>query len=490
MKNIEGSAQIVFHRYLIAVLCIAGIFYILFFFDYFLNIEKYLLPHFDWIKRLRFYADVKHQIFTLRQFPHYHTYYFKGTNVLFANAEESVLTPVNLLLPFVSLYHFFIYHLSIHYLCALVGFVLLRKLFNLPYFSILVMFVIFGFNGRILSNYYVGHAGFITYMWLPLLFYFYFSFMRSLTRTLFYASATALTMTMIFFEGGVHLINWILLLFIGDGVLIVGGAIIQRGGTSARRIGAPLRFWVVTLLLFTGLSALKLFPVCYTWGGMQFVGGGLGYRDICFFAQTFYQSGLGSSIPFKEFWLQEAYNYIGMGASLLAIAALVYALFMQGDALVRRIAILALLFLVFSMDTIYISIFGHVPVVQQERAPTRFVFIALALISVLIPIFLSRVMERLKIAASIRELLMLFIGATVYCRLFLESRKWMVIGTHFIDPQIRLSPRWEVPAGYLFYFHTGLIVSIATVILLITIAIVHHRLSGGGAHGNALTNWP
>jgi len=452
------------------VLILSAILFAVFFFNYFNDIQRFLLSHNDWLKRLRFYADVKHQVFTLGQFPHYHPYSFKGTNVLFANAEESVLTPINLLLPFMSLYHFFIYHLTLHYLAALIGFALLRRLLGLPYFSILLMFVVFGFNGRILSNYYVGHAGFITVMWIPLLLYFYLSYLLRGERLLFHCTASALIMTLIFFEGGVHVINWLLAMFACDAILILGGSFFdwRRGVHGAFRSVA--RFWGLTLPLFLGLSAIKIFPCVSVWGGMQFIGGGVGYQNLIFFAQTFYQRGLGTIIPFKEFWLQEAYNYVGSVASVLAVISMAYSLCGGRDAVMRRFALISILFLIFSIGRNYLDIFGHFPLLGQERAPTRFIFVVMAIWSLLIPGAVDEIMRRLKFGAVVQEMVMCVLGLAIYGQLFSESRHWMVVREQ-LAPEMMLSGRYELPAAYQRIFYAGLAVTAVTIVCLLVAAL-------------------
>lgn len=471
---------------LLRVFLFAGLFFAVFYWGFLVHPESYLLSQFDWIKRLRFYADIRHQVFTLGQFPHYHSYYFKGTNVLFANAEEAVLTPLTLLLPCMSLCTFIRFHMAFHYLCTLAGIALLRRLWDLPRFSILLIFVVLGFNGRIVSNYYVGHAGFITVLWLPLLLYFYLSFMTRRDRPFMHACAVAIVMTMIFFEGGVHVINWIILFFILDACLFLGGVVLDRRTRAVRILAAPCLFWALVVAIFCGLSAVKLLPVAHVWGRMEFIGGGVGYRDIGFFFRTFYQRGLGSAIPFSEFWLQEAYNYIGSVACILAIPCLTYALCFGRDSLMRRLALLVVILLIFSLGTIYARIFEHVPVLKQEKAPTRFLFIALTLLSVVMPLALCRFMERVRVPLRAREAALFVAASAIFWQLLGESRKWMVPGAPQADLEMALSGPAALPADYAFCFYAGLTISIATAACLLAAALLLARRRGQAARRAAV----
>jgi hypothetical protein len=184
---------------LIRVVLIAALMYIAFYYRFFCAIDRYLLSREDWLGHIRFHSDIQHQLFDLGQFPHFQSYYFKESNALFAHPHTAVLNPLNLLLPLISVFNFFICNLSVHYLIALVGFVLLRKFLNISYASILLMYVLFCFNGRMVSNYYVGHANFIAYMWFPLMLYYYFQFIKRLERPVFYSAVVGILLTVMFF---------------------------------------------------------------------------------------------------------------------------------------------------------------------------------------------------------------------------------------------------------------------------------------------------
>ena len=220
---------------------------------------------------------------------------------------------------------------------------------------------------------------------------------------------------------------------------------------------------------------------------MKFYGGGVGYRDPLFFAQTFFQQGLGSTIPFKEFWLQEAYNYIGSIASILGVIAILYSLCIGREPLLRRLAVLIIIFLIFSMGRVYISVFEHIPFLSQQRAPTRFVFISLGLLSILIPLAFNEIMERLKIVGSMREGAMLIISLAIYWQLFSESRKWMVVAQKPLELGLKLSSRYELPHAYRLCFYSGIAVSVATAIVLVTAALICHRRSRGRTEWMAVT---
>lgn len=441
----------------------------LFFHGFIVHLDRYILLNKteDWPRQLSRYENIRHQVFALGQFPHYYPYQFKGQNVLFANPENSVLTPVNLLLPFVSIFTFFRLHFCLHYLVALVGIMLLVRLFRLPAFAGFLIFVLFGFNGRITSNYYVGHTAFITYTWLPLLFYFYFGyFIEKFRHTLYRSIACAIVLAMIFFEGGIHLIDWILLFMMCDAVLVLAGMLARRDGRRPADFLRPLCFWASTLALYLGLVAIKFLPSAYIWAGMDIIGGGYAHMDIPFFLQTFYQAGLGTTIPFREGWLQEVYNYIGSVASVLAVLSILHAVLLGKDRLVRRMALITVMFLVFCTGNIVTVLFQHIPFLHVLRSTPRFVFIALALVSLLIPIALNDVLTRLKSANLLKETAMFAVGCIAFLQMWSENRKWMVVKGEPVQLQPDLLSTYALPGGYAFWFHLGCLISAVTVIAL------------------------
>lgn len=464
---------------LVLIFCMG--FYLLFFYPYFLKIERYILSYrTDWLKELSYYLNIKHQIFDLKQFPHYSPYKYQGSNALFANPETSILTPINLLLPLVSLYNFFIFHLSIHYIYSLIGFILLRKILNLPFFSILIMFVLFGLNGRILSNYLVGHSMFITFMWLPLLLYFYLSFMKGeIKNVLFSSSISAFVMTMIFFEGGVHLINWILLFFIFDMILTAGIVFFKEKRVAIKEIVKPLQYYIGTIALFSLFSAVKTLPTWYIyWNNYSpdIIGG---YKSTSFFLQSFYKSGLGVSTPFKELWREEAYNFIGKTAFILSGFALIQSIFFNKDLLIKRLAIIAIIFMVLSFSNNYSFLFGNIPLLSAERVGSRFVFISIALLSLLVPLSLTKILSSMHCSRGVQELVMLVLGILIYIQLFLESREWMLNIRQQFNPPTLVSSTYQISKIYELYFYAGLFISLLALLLFCTWILKRWKEDGG-----------
>ena len=347
---------------------------------------------------------------------------------------------------------------------AILGLILLIRYFKLPYFALFPMFFLFGFNGRILSNYYVGHSMFITYSYLPLLLYFYLRLIEHRKFVTLYAALTAFIMTMIFFEGGIHFINWIILFFFFDVFIIVINIIKKKGKhinhplQTITDVFPPVRNIIITLIFFGLFSAVKLLPVLYSFG--KYNPSSLrinGYKNILFFLETFYQTGLGSLIPFKELWLEEAYNFIGIEVFILALLSIFYSMFMAKVETTKRLAIIAIVFSILSFGDIYYHLFGFIPILQGERVHSRFVFITLAILALLVPFSINHVLLRLKATITLREIMMLIIGLGIFLRLFKEARKWMVTSKGQFTPNIILFQ--GNGGGIEKYFYIGLIIS-------------------------------
>ena len=436
----------------------------------------------DWGQELIFYANIKHQVFNLKQVPYHHPYIINRSNALFSNPQTSVLSPVNLLLPFVSIYNFFIFHVSFHYIIAILGIILLRRYFKLPYFAILPMFFLFGFNGRILSNYYIGHSMFITYMYFPLFLYFYLNLIEKRKYVTLYAALTALIMTMIFFGGGIYLINWIILFFLFDVLMVVinilkkKGKYINHPRQIITNIFPPIRNILFTIIFFVLFSAIKLLPVLASFGKYDPSSVRItGYKNILFFLQTFYRSGLGSSIPFKELWLEEAYNFIGIEAFILAMLSLCYSLSVAKITIVKRLAIIGIIFSILSFGDIFYDVFGFIPLLRGVRVHSRFVFITIAILALLVPISINHVLLRLKASIKLREITMLIVGVGIFLRLYKESTKWMVATKEQFIPNILLSQ--GNGGGIEQYFYIGLAISSLSMLGVVAFLIFQKRKS-------------
>jgi len=461
------------------------LFFSTFFMDFFTNIEKFIKNSWwrtEWRQEITCYANIKHQIFNIKQFPYYSPVETYGTDTLFANPETSVLSPINLLLPFVSIYNFFIYHVCFHYIIALLGIILLRKYFKLPYLAILPMFFLLGFNGRILSNYYMGHSMFITYLYFPLLLYFYLNLMEQRKNVTLYAALTAFTMTMIFYEGGVHTINWIILFFFFDLLIIVinilkrKGKYINHPRQVITNLFPPIRNVIITFIFFVLFSAIKLLPVMASFGKWNPSRWRItGYKNIIFFLQTFYQSELGSLIHWKELNIEEGYNFIGIEASLLAILSICYALFLAKVPTIKKLAIIGIILSILSFGDIFHDLFGSIPVLRGERVSSRFIFITIALLALLIPISINHVLLRLKASLKLREITMLLVGIGIFLRLYYESKKWMIASETQFDPYIPLS--WRHGGGIEPHFFIGLAISSLSILGVVVFLLFQKRRS-------------
>jgi len=461
-------------------IAVSVLLFAVFFYEFFADIEAIILTSpADWEKELKYYANIKHQLFVLHQFPHVLPYVLLDTPVLFANPETSVLSPVNLLLPIVSKYNFFCYHLGLHYLVALAGFVAIGRQYKLPHFAVLFMFLFFGFNGRILSNYYVGHTMFVAYFWLPLLFYCYFSLLQSRKHLLRYSLYSSLIMAMMFFEGGVHIVTWALLFLSFDVVL----AFLMEFPRQMRELGVkglrmfkvdtqPLFFLGLTVALFFLLSAIKILPGLFVYQNYQPLKVS-GYISLWKFLETFFVSGLGSDIAVplegfaggKELWREEGYNFIGLTGSLLAVLALGQAIIFSRDATARRMALLVLVFAVLSFGEVYYSFFGNIPILKNERVGSRFVFMSLALLAILIPIAVEAVLGKIRLKRGAINAVFLLLSLVLFAELYQESRLWFLHSDPVFVSQDAVEPLLELPARYYWYFGGGCTLSVLTLLV-------------------------
>jgi len=345
------------------------------------------------------------------------------------------------------------------------------------------MFFLFGFNGRILSNYYIGQSMYITYLYFPLFFYSYLCLFKKRKFVTFYAASTAFIMTMIFFGGGVYLNCFIILFFLFDVFLMVinilkRGKFINSPVQIITSIFPPIRNITITMIFFMLFSAVKLLPALNSFAKYDpspWRGRVMGYKNILFFLETFYQSGLGSSIPFKELWLEEAYNFIGIEASILAVLSIFYFLFIAKNTTIKRLTIIGLTFIILSFRDIYYSLFGFLPILRGVRVHSRCVFITIAILALLVPISINHILLRFKASRKLREITMLIVGVGIFLRLYTESKKWMVPSETQFIPNILLGR--GNGGGIEQYFYIGLVISILSTLGVVAFLIFQKRKS-------------
>jgi hypothetical protein len=133
-----------------------------------------------------------------------------GMTDRFLALPDVITSPQTLLLRFVSVPAFVLIDVLIHFTAGMVGLIALRHRYRWSLFTFAVVFLLFMFNGHILSHYTVGHVTWAAYFLLPLVFLCLFRFLDG-DNSWRLVAWFALLMFYIVLAGGQHHLTWVLL---------------------------------------------------------------------------------------------------------------------------------------------------------------------------------------------------------------------------------------------------------------------------------------
>lgn len=131
----------------------------------------------------------------------------------FMGMVETIISPQIILLKYMDIGGFFCVHTVLLYILGFVGCLLIRKKFKLSLFSFFVLFMLFNFNGYIISRIGVGHAQWLACLLLPYFVLFVFELIEG-RDNLIVSIKIALFMFVILMQGSFHLYIWCLIFLI------------------------------------------------------------------------------------------------------------------------------------------------------------------------------------------------------------------------------------------------------------------------------------
>jgi hypothetical protein len=150
-------------------------------------------------------------------------------------------------------------------------------------------------------------------------------------------------------------------------------------------------------------------------------------------------------------------------------------LFLAKAATLKRLAIIGIIFCILSFGDIYYKLFGFLPQLRGVRVHSRFVFMTLGILALLIPVFINHVLLRFKASVKFREIAMLLVGAAIYLRLYMESKKWMVRAKlQFIPDVLTCNGNGD---GIAKYFYIGLAISSLSILGVLAFLLFQKRKS-------------
>jgi hypothetical protein len=175
---------------------------------FFLNGGLLDYSNYDWGEEERYFCVIR-QALTEGVIPFHMTEWSQYSDRFFANPEINN-SPQIMLLPFMSTNHYILLDALIMYSIGFAGCLLIRRRFSLSLLPFTTLFLLFHFNGFILSHIAVGHLNWHGYNWLPLFVLAVFNLTRDHKRALNWIKLVVV-LFLIVLVGFFHLYNWCIL---------------------------------------------------------------------------------------------------------------------------------------------------------------------------------------------------------------------------------------------------------------------------------------
>jgi len=259
---------------------------------------KPVFGYLDWPRNLGILEVIKDAV-QRNELPYLSSMKLLETNQLLA-VPEVPITPQQFMLKFMSADAYVIVNALGMYTIGFVGLVLFSSSFKLSVLSSSLLYLMFMFNGHVISHLAIGHTMWVAYFLLPFLMYLCFRVVdRSISRSLLVLLLSGVQFA-ILLQGALHI-------FVITSVFVVGLGLVRRDYGLAI-IGALL----VSLLM----NSFRLLPAIthFDFPGLARFDGyssPIAYADALLFSHDFTHSRFGS----LRWW--EYDSYLGIIGTLL-----------------------------------------------------------------------------------------------------------------------------------------------------------------------------
>lgn len=358
---------------------------------WFFNLGKLTFVAHDWPRFYKYHSVLK-QALTDNVIPYYVSTDFQGTDRFMA-VPEFVLSPQIFLLKYLSIGPFILVHVLILYSLGFVGCLLIKKQFELSLFTFSILFIIFNFNGHIVSHLSVGHCSWGGYFLLPFFIGWLFKLAdgedskRQIGKLAFILFAILL-------QGSLHIFVWCLMLL---GLLCIQG----------KRLRRPV---MMIVLLSFFLASCRLIPATITFYDKShgFISG---FPSIAIMIESLVQMRdhtyfipLGKAVGTEVGWWEFSHYISVMGFATIAYFGIYQRVksFSSPDPhLFRRFDLPMIVFAVFSLSYMFGPIANlPVPLINVERNSSRFFIMPLLILTVIACARLQQTLNKHKITST------------------------------------------------------------------------------------------
>ena len=355
----------------------------------------------DWHLHVGPYLDFLSKALKSGQFPlHADSPYMIPSRYL--ARQNRPFSPQILLLYFLNPATYVLVNVWILYSLSFVGLLLIRARYQLSLVSFLSLFLLLNLNGHIVARMGVGHFEWVGYFLLPFYILLVLKMVEGEKTGWKWLLSVSLVMLTITLQGAAHLfiycLSFLLLLTL----------------FQPRYFSPAIKAIVLSVLI----SMIRILPPALQFAGgtrLKFLGG---FESVYQFLQVFTSPGN------QGYW--EKTYYVGV----IGFAFILYFGVIKNWMKVERTRSLYLPMLVmifFSVGSIYLPLFSsHIPFLDSQRAPTRFVIIPLVFLIVLASIQFQSLINEWDQKGWEKMVLVLFAEALMAYDLIINSRIWSI----------------------------------------------------------------
>lgn len=329
----------------------------------------------DWDQHLFYYGVVLKNVVEYGQMPFWNPWYCGG-NVMWQNPQVALLSPVYPLTAFMSLQLAMKINIVLHYWIGFIGMhLLLSRVIGITFLpAIIYLATLVTAAGAHAIHLRVGHSVFLPGFYLPLQLYFFFTAFK--TGQWKYVLLSAMTMALMVFNGGTHILPM--------SVAALGSFAIFAA--IGRRDWRPIAFVAVFGMAAIAYSAPKLLPVANFVAGEQFwdTRNPIEKPDrvtVDILKQTYLvpTQKVGGRLEMQRHGWHEYGNYIGIGSAAAIVIGLAWVLIRRapahqwfGVSLALTTIVLFLLSLGEFSPYAPAVLSQHLPLFENFRIPSRY----------------------------------------------------------------------------------------------------------------------
>jgi hypothetical protein len=353
----------------------------------------------DWHLHVGPYLDFLSKAIRSGQFPmHADSSYIIPSQYL--ARQNRPFSPQILLLYFLNPATYVLVNVWILYSLSFVGFLLIRARYQLSFISFLSLFLLFNLNGHITAHLGVGHFEWVGYFLLPFYVLLIMKMVEGEKTSWKWLLSMSLVLLAIVLQGAAHFfiycVTFLLLL-----------AIFQP------RFFSPI---IKVIILSILVSMIRILPPALQFAGgtgLKFLGG---FDSIYQFLQVF-------TSPSNQGYWEKTY-YVGViGFAFILYFGVLKNWMKEERTRVLYLPVMVMLF--FSIGSIYLPLFSsHIPFLDSQRAPTRFVIVPLVSLIIFAGIQFQSLINEWSQSGWEKMVLVLFGLALMAYDLIYNSRIW------------------------------------------------------------------